>query len=640
MAAAVRDYGQLARDIIRLVGGKDNIVSAARCATRLRLVLRSTPADAEETIKGLPGVITVVQKQGQFMVVIGNHVGDVYEVVTKELGMDEDSTEVVENHETLLNRILQMMSGVFAPICYILAAGGLLQGILIVLTMAAPSIAETGAYQIFNLISWTPFTFLPILIAVSASRHFKCNTYIAVACAMALANPTFTELANSIADGASVRFLFVNLTSVTYTSSVLPPIILIALLARLEHYLCHHLPEMIAPIFTPLICISVMVPLTIVVIGPVIQGASNAVAAGYNLLYAIAPPLAGAVVGGLWEVVVIFGVHWGMVPIVVANFAQNGCDTIQIFIQIAVISQMAAAFAIALKVRDKNLKASALSAGITAIFGITEPTIYGVTLPRKRAFIYAAIWAAIGSAVAAVLGAVQYVYAGLPGLLSTVNAMSVENPASFPACMAGAAVTIVGTIATIMILGFEDKAASTEAKQDQPTQTPAAPAETAAAGTQSADTAEAGLACSPLNGTLKPLAEVPDPTFSEEVLGKGAAILPREGRLYAPFDGTVTSLFDTKHAIGLADASGMEMLIHIGLETVALGGKGFEARVQTGQQVHKGDLLIEFDLEEIRKTCETITPVIVTNADDYSDIQVLHEMGTVKAGEALLKAVQ
>lgn len=627
MSGTVRDYGKLAKDIVRLVGGKENISSAARCATRLRLVLKEIPAQAEDQIKALPGVITVVQKQGQFQVVIGNHVGDVFEMVSKELKLEEQGdSQMPEKEEKLLNRILQMMSGVFAPICYILAAGGLLQGILILLSMAVPSVAETGAYQIFNMISWTPFTFLPVLIAISASKHFQCNTFVAVACALALVNPTFTELAGKVAEGESIRFFFVDLTSITYTSSVLPMLILIALLARMEHFLKKHLPETIAPIFMPLICICIMVPLTIVVIGPLIQGISNGVAAGYNFLYAMAPSLAGAVVGGLWQVIVIFGIQWGMVPIVIANFAQNGQDTIQIFIQIAVIAQMAAAFGVGLKTRDKELKANAFSSGITAVFGITEPTIYGITLSRKKPFIYASVWAAIGSVVAALLGAVQYVYAGLPGLLSTVNAMSPEDPGSFLACMAGAAVTIVGTIVTIMILGYEEKPQDTMPAQSTVLQDQA----------ESAADREDTVIYSPLTGTWKPLKEVNDPTFSEEILGKGFAVLPKEGKLYAPFDGTVTSIFDTKHAIGLIDRNGAELLIHIGLETVQLGGAYFETKVKPEQKVKKGDLLLTFDLEAIGRSYDTITPVVITNTEEFAQIKILTKKKEIQAGEAVL----
>lgn len=550
MAEAVKDYQKLEHDIIRLAGGADNIATAQRCATRLRLVLKNTPGQAEEKIKALPGVITVVQKQGQFQVVIGNHVGDVFEAVSAELETNKkaEQEERPKEKENLLNRLLQMISGVFAPVCYVLAAGGLLQGLLIILTMAVPSVTETGVYP-----------------------------------------------------------------EITYTSSVLPPLILVALLSKLEKFLNKHLPELIKSLFTPLICLAALVPLTIVVIGPLIQWLSNGVAAGYNLLYQMAPPIAGAVVGGVWQVIVIFGIHWGMVPIVIANFAQNGQDTLQIFIQIAVISQMAAAFGVFLKAKDKQLRTDALSAGITGIFGITEPAIYGITLPRKKPFIYGCIWAAIGSAIAAILGATQYVYAGLPGLISVVNSISVENPGSFPACATGAAVTITGTIGSILLFGCEPKQK------------------------ENAEHSILGQTVfSPLTGELKSLKDVNDPTFSEEILGKGIAILPKEGIVYAPFDGVVSALFDTKHAIGLTDNQGMELLIHVGLETVNLGGTHFEVHISQGDLVKKGDPLITFDLQEIQKTHDVITPVLITNADDFSEIVVQKEFGPVKAGDAIL----
>ena len=550
MAEAVKDYQKLEHDIIRLAGGADNIASAQRCATRLRLVLKNTPGQAEEKIKALPGVITVVQKQGQFQVVIGNHVGDVFEAVSAELETNKktEQEERPKEKENLLNRLLQMISGVFAPVCYVLAAGGLLQGLLIILTMAVPSVTETGVYP-----------------------------------------------------------------EITYTSSVLPPLILVALLSKLEKFLNKHLPELIKSLFTPLICLAALVPLTIVVIDPLIQWLSNGVAAGYNLLYQMAPPIAGAVVGGVWQVIVIFGIHWGMVPIVIANFAQNGQDTLQIFIQIAVISQMAAAFGVFLKAKDKQLRTDALSAGITGIFGITEPAIYGITLPRKKPFIYGCIWAAIGSAIAAILGATQYVYAGLPGLISVVNSISVENPGSFPACATGAAVTITGTIGSILLFGCEPKQK------------------------ENAEHSTLGQTVfSPLTGELKSLKDVNDPTFSEEILGKGIAILPKEGIVYAPFDGVVSALFDTKHAIGLTDDQGMELLIHVGLETVNLGGTHFEVHISQGDLVKKGDPLITFDLQEIQKTHDVITPVLITNADDFSEIVVQKEFGPVKAGDAIL----
>lgn len=312
-----------------------------------------------------------------------------------------------------------------------------------------------------------------------------------------------------------------------------------------------------------------------------------------------------------------------MVPIVIANFAENGQDTLQIFIQIAVISQMAAAFGVFLKSKDRELKTNALSSGITGIFGITEPAIYGITLPRKKPFVFGCIWAAIGSAVAALLGATQYVYAGLPGLISVVNSMSAENPNSFTACMIGVVITIVGTIASILLLGCDSEEKG-RTKEELPEKVD----------TETEKTAQ--TIYSPLTGEIKSLKEVNDPTFSEEILGKGVAILPTEGVVYAPFDGEVSSIFDTKHAIGLTSTNGIEMLVHVGLETVNLGGKYFETYISQGNQVKKGDKLITFDLQEIRKTHDMITPVIITNSDDFSEISVQKETGAIQAGETIL----
>ena len=312
-----------------------------------------------------------------------------------------------------------------------------------------------------------------------------------------------------------------------------------------------------------------------------------------------------------------------MVPIVIANFAQNGCDSIQIFITMAVISQMAAAFGVFIKTKDKNLKTIALSAGITGIFGITEPAIYGVTLPRKKPFIFACICAGAGSVIASMFGTMNYVYAGLPGLISTVNAISDENPNSFIGCIIGAVVSTVGTIVLIMLFGYEGKSKQTQNEvSNTATKT---------------DSDEEIVIYSPIQGEVKPLSEVDDSTFSDCVLGKGVAIVPTEGKLYAPFDGTVESVFETKHAIGLSNIHGVEVLIHIGLETVELKGQFFDAKVKDGDVVKKGDLLIEFNLEEIKKKYDIITPIVVTNTDNFGEIRVLHNHKNIISGDVILE---
>ena len=617
--AQVRDYNKLAHDIIREVGGAQNIVNATRCATRFRLVLKETPAGAKEKISEMPGVITVVENNGQFQVVIGTHVGDVYAVAAEILHLDENTEEVEQPKQSVVNRIIATMSAVFAPFVYILAAAGLLQGALILITMAAPNFANTGTYEVLSFMSWTPFTFLPIFIAVTASKHFKCNTFIAILCCCALVNPSWAEMASRIADGETIRFLGIKLSETTYTSTVLPPLLLVWLLSYLERFIEKTLPETFRPLLTPMICFIIMVPVTILVLGPVSAVTANGIAKGYNFLAATAPALAGAIIGGFWQIVVIFGVHWGITPVNLANFAMNGHDTFQAFQTIAVVAQVAAAFGVFIKSKNKEFKGVALSAGVTGLFGITEPTIYGVTLRLKKPFICGCAGGAIGAVMMSFFHSAYYAYAGLPGPLTIVNAISKDAPMSFPGEVIGCAVAAVIAIVLIQIVGFDDPASKTE--------------------NAAADTTAAKTVDSPLTGQIIPLSEVNDPVFSSEAMGKGCAVIPLEGKVFAPFDGTIVGLLDSHHAVGMESENGIEILIHVGMDTVKLGGKHFTCHIEDGQQVKKGQLLLEFDMDAIKaEGYEIVTPVIITNSDEFTEITT-EVAGRVKNGDKLLKLI-
>lgn len=456
MAQIKRDYPKLAKDIIREVGGKENIVNATRCATRLRLVLKETPEGAKEKVQELTGVITVVENSGQFQVVIGTHVGEVYENVMKNLNLEAMSEEEVETKQPLLNRIIATMSAVFAPFIYILAAAGILQGILILINLFWPQFATTGTYEILSLISWTPFAFLPILIGITASKHFKCNTFIAVTCCAALINPTWVEIAKRITEGEVVNFLFFNLSGVTYGSSVLPPLFLVLVLSYLEHFLSKRIPEIMKALLVPFICMIVMVPLTILIIGPLTNGGAEAVAVGFNLLMEKAPLLGGILIGGLWEVFVIFGVHWGITPMVMANFSIYGYDAFQAFQTLAVIAQIGAEIGCFIKSKNSELKKVALSASVTGIFGITEPTLYGVTLRLKKPFICACVGGAISAAVMSFFNTVYYAYAGLPGILTIVNAINPNDTKGFIGMVIGSVLAIVVPMILVLVIGFDD----------------------------------------------------------------------------------------------------------------------------------------------------------------------------------------
>ena len=604
MSNSVRDYEKLAVDIINAVGGKENIVKAARCATRLRLVLKETPKDAHKKVSELTGVITVVENNGQFQVVIGTHVGKVFDKVQTLVDL-EDSSKDEAPKGTILNRVIATMSAVFAPFIYILAAAGILQGCLILINMAYPSFQSTGTYEVLSFMSWAPFTFLPIFIAITASRHFKCNMFIAVACCASLVSPTWSEIAARIAGGENISFLGIALAETTYTSSVLPPLFLVWILSYVEKFVEKSLPDVVKSLFTPLLCMIIMVPLTIVAIGPVSDNLATAIANGYNSLYNFAPALAAAVIGGLWQIVVIFGVHWGVTPMCLANYDMYGMDTFQAFQTMAVVAQMGAAFGVFLKAKKMETKNVSLSAGITGIFGITEPAIYGVTLKYKKPFICGCVAGAIGAVVASFFNVAYHAYAGLPGLLTVVNAINPENPTSIIGMGIGCAIAVIGSIVLVQIVGFGEE--SEKAKEEI--------IENEVATTVLDGRNEIK---NPISGRVLPLSKVEDAVFSSGAMGDGIAIDPTDNKVYAPFDGSVEFIADTKHAVGLKSDDGVELLIHVGMDTVKMNGKGFDVKTKVNQRVKEGDLLLEFDRNEIQKEgYSLITPVVITNSCNY-----------------------
>ena len=467
MATAVRDYKKLASDIKEALG-EDNIKGATHCATRLRLTLGENPSDdVTKRIEQMPGVIQVVQAGGQYQIVIGMHAKDVYENLAGDMTFKEGDEE---NKQTVVNRVIAAMSGSIAPFVYILAGAGLLQGALIIIRMFV-DISGTGTAQIYDMISWTPFTFLPVMIAVAASKHFKCNTYTAVWCSLALCNPTWATIAATIAKGTALSFLFVPLTSVTYTSTVIPPIIMVAVLAKLEKWIEPKIPDAVTAPFTPVICTAVMVPLTIIVIGPISTIVANGIAAGYMAAYNVLLWVANGILAAVWMPLVVFGVHWSFTPIIMSELAEFGYTVIQPALAIAVCAMVSTTLGVLVKTRNEKLKEVALGAFITGLFGITEPAIYGVTLRLKKPFVCSCIAAAIGAAVNALFGTRYFVFAGLPGILTTPNAVygdaakaattalgtaSDAFSSSLMGMVVGIAVAVVIAFVLVQIVGFDD----------------------------------------------------------------------------------------------------------------------------------------------------------------------------------------
>ena len=461
----VRDYGKLARDILQEVGGESNIVSVSRCATRLRLVLREIPEQAADNIKQMPGVISVILSGGQFQVVIGTRVAEVYDELNNIVTVTKLATTGAKTRK--LDAVLASLTAILAPVVYILAAGGILQGILILLRLLGPEVANSGTLTVLNYLSWTPFAFLPVFIGITAAKYFNCNTFIAVLCCCALVNPDWVAIAGRIAAGENLNFLGLPLSETKYGAAVLPPIFMVWALSYLERFVRKVIPTIVSDLLTPLVCMLVIVPLTLVIIGPLTSTVAYAIADGYNWLHETYPPVAAVLVGSLWQVLVVFGVHWGFTPVFIANFEMNGFDSGQALLTFAVIAQMAAVFAVALKTKNREFRATSLSAGVTAFIGITEPALYGVTLRLKKPFICGCIGGAAGALVASLFGAYYYAYAGLAGILTLVNAINPANPSSFIGMLLGTAVTIVVTTVLVYFVGFEDPAAKASATEQE-----------------------------------------------------------------------------------------------------------------------------------------------------------------------------
>ncbi|KML05510.1 PTS beta-glucoside transporter subunit IIABC [Bacillus stratosphericus] len=629
----VRDYQKLAEDILEAVGGEENVVSAARCATRLRLVLKRSNPKAKEAINAMPGVITVVENGGQFQVVIGQHVGEVYEHFSNLVQLQTSDDDQPNEHKgTILNRVIATMSAVFAPFVYILAAAGILQGALILINLIFPSFSKTGTYEVFSFISWAPFTFLPIFIAITAAKHFKTNMYIAVACTAALVSPSWTEIAGRVASGEGVTFLGIALSETVYTSSVLPPLFLVWILSYVEKFLNKRIHEVVKPLFVPFLCMVVMVPLTILLIGPLSTAGANGIANGYNVLAENVPALAGAIIGGFWQVLVIFGVHWGITPMVLANFEQYGRDSFQAYQTIAVIAQVGAVMGVILKARNRETRKVGVSAGITGLFGITEPAIYGVTLRFKKPFIFGCISGAVGAVVASFFTPYYFAYAGLPGPLTIVNGIDADYPTSIIGILIGVAIALILPVVLIQMFGYgedtvEQSAGETPLKDQD--------GETANTSMNNEE-----MITAPLTGKVLSLSEVPDAVFSSGAMGKGFAIHPTDNKLFAPFDGSVVMLAPTKHAIGLRSKFGVELLVHVGIDTVSLDGSAFTLNIKEGDKVKKGELLMTFDQEAIEsKGLQTITPVIITNTQAYEDV-IVEERSTCQPTDVMMTIVK
>lgn len=574
------DYRITAKELVKELGGDANITKVTHCATRLRFILKDESMVDSSKVTKIPGVITTVQAGGQYQVVIGNHVKDAFNFVMELITVDETQGDTTHQKTGVFNRIIDVISSIFAPFLYTLAACGILQGILGIFVALNMIDTTGGTYQVLNFISWTAFTFLPVLISITASKKFNVNTFVAVVIACALVCPDYM---NMVSAGEPVYFLGMRIQLLSYTSSVIPIILAVWIASYVQKFFDKYLPIVVRNLFSPMFTITIMVPLTLLAFGPVGNTIGGAIGGVYNYLYNLSPVIVGLIVGGLWEVLVIFGVHWGITPVTVGNYASLGYDTFTGLQASAVFSQAGAALGVFLKTKDKDMKGVSLSAAITGLFGITEPAIYGVNLRLKKPMICGCIAGAVGGAVGGAFHAVSWGY-NMPGIATIPAYFKAGHMSQFIGFLISIAVSFVLGILFTCLTKFEN--ADTKEGKDES-------AENTKITEVCTPDFNLEIAC-PVKGTVIPVAEVKDEAFASRGIGDGIGIIPQDGNIYAPFDGTIEAVFPTGHAIGLS-SNGVSLLIHIGIDTVKLNGEGFHLMVKQDDYVKKGDLLVSFD---------------------------------------------
>ena len=620
---AKKNYDDLSKKIETFIGGSDNVISLFHCATRLRFKLKDRNKADKKSLEQLEGVITVIESGGQIQVVIGNQVADVYEAILKntDIKAADQEKESTENKEkkNVLNLFMETISGIFAPVLAAMCGAGMLTGILILCPTLGWLTAALGTYRILYAAADGVFTFLPVFLAFTAAKKFHADQFVSVGIAAALVYPDITA---AFSAGEALTFMKRPVVLVSYTSSVIPIIISIYVLSKLEKGLKHILPEICKRFMTPLLSLVIMVPATYLVIGPVADFAGKLLASGYTGMVGFSPIIAGFVLGLLWPAVVMVGLHWGFAPIVFNNIAEYGRDTLFTITGPNNMAQAGATLGVFLKTKNKELKSLPGSAALSAVLaGITEPAIYGITLKYKKPFFIGAFFSGIAGAIVAASGA------GAPTLLTTsILTLPGYIGKGFAGFCIACAIAYFGSAIVTYLFGFQD---SMLPENDNNTAVKGAKEKSSVRG-------EAEMTA-PVNGKVILLSEVRDEAFASEALGKGIAIIPQDGRICAPCDGVVSALFPTGHAIGITSAKGAEVLIHVGMDTVRLNGAGFTSHVSEGQMVKAGDLLIEADLETIQKAgYDTTTPIIITNTEDFAELETAG-VGLVKAGVPVIK---
>lgn len=642
-------YEQLAKQIIEGVGGPDNVTSVFHCVTRLRFKLKDESIADTEGLKNLDGVVTVMKSGGQYQVVIGNQVSDVFADVVAIGGFKTESMDISDADEpagNLFDRFIDLISGIFTPTLGVLAASGMIKGLVALLTAFSVFPANSGTIIILTAAGDAMFNALPIFLGYNAAKKFRSNPFIAMAIAAAMIYPSIASLAPlAVSDKAfpvlytlfkgtlfeapvRITFFGIPVIMMSYASSVIPIILSTYVSSKVEKFFSKVIPDVVKMFLLPFFTLLVMVPVTFLVIGPIATWAGDLLGAATSSLYNFNPILTGIFLGGFWQIFVMFGLHWGLVPIMLMNLGTIGYDPIVVLSFGCSFAQTGAVAAVYLRTQNKKTKALSIPAFISGIFGVTEPAIYGVTLPLKKPFYASCIAGAVGGGILGFFKTLAYTSGGL-GIFAYPSYLNPKTgiDTAFYGALIASVVSLVLGFTFAYLIGFKEEPIAETSKPSINKE------KNSVLELKNVE----GEIHSPLSGKVVPLAEVKDEVFSSGAMGAGVAIYPSEGRLVAPVAGTVSTIFPTGHALGLISTDGIEVLVHLGMDTVELKGKGFTSYVKTGDQVKQGDLLIEFDQKMIEAAgYNMISPIVITNSIDYQEIEVAKKE-EISQGEFLIK---
>ena len=599
------DYEKIAQQILQLVGNKQNIISVNHCFTRLRFQLKDNNKANREKLLQTEGVISVVESSGQYQVVLGNKVTKIYDALLPLIG-EINSIKQEQPKVSIGIKILNAFAAIFTPIIPAIAASGMLKGILAIAVIIgnyySTDIKTYNTYIILHAASDAVFYFMPIILGYTAAKVFKAHEFISMIIGATLCYPSMVSLMTSKSE---VTFFAIELTKANYTSSVIPIIIAVFILSYIQRFLEKIIPEVLKIIMVPTFSLLIMIPATLFIFGPIGIYIGEFINWIYYYIMGVSPILLGAFIGGVWCILVIFGAHRAIVPIGINDVAQTGRQNLLAFAGAANFAQAGAAFGVFFKTKNKNLKTVAASATVTALFGITEPAIYGANLRLKRPMICAVICGAIAGGLMGWGGSYGNAFAN-QGVL-TIPVYAEAGTKAFLCYLIGIGFAFFGSCIMTMIVGFNDI----------PNEEASKTVETTSSTQLTSDTA----IVSPVAGEVIALDQVKDEAFASGAMGKGIAVYPRVGEIVAPEDCTVTALYPTLHAMGIKLDNGIELLIHIGIDTVNLQGKYFQSYVHAGQHITKGTKLVSFDIDKIKQQFDLTTSIIIVNSEQYKNIE-------------------